>query len=361
MLKLYFGKCLFGFFLFGLSHMLYASESAEKFLPLIFGAESKAVKTTACIKIKENLYGNSKWWETQYAGGTSADIAFRKVITAIKRGDQQGLFQLSHSAEGRDSQQFDQQAKAYFKQLKISEIITVPVAYELEGLVAFYARIKIGGGFIYAPFLFLKESNGGYGFLPYRTHKIGFGLLDYWFNSTWGYGVSENPEYCSSDQIDAANIKIELSSKPNDLPFQLFVKGFSTNVQKLGKNDKIEINKIELFFNKLKSVNSNKGLDLYRGYFSSKGFEKIQEWYLSLSSDEKKIVFPLFFDHTPIYVINANPIFIVYTKTAKGLDVIYLDDSGKKIVWVNSSHITIFDSLFKRGPVFDKLSSIMNP
>src|SRR3989442_4425134 len=117
-----------------------AEQSHRAYLPLTFHTEARAIRTTACLQVNERLYPESAWWEDSSGNAAAPDRAFTAVIAAIKRKDRTALFQLSDPAEGRDPKRFDEQADAFFRQFEVIQLVTVPRAYEFDGLVVFFGN-----------------------------------------------------------------------------------------------------------------------------------------------------------------------------------------------------------------------------
>ena len=64
--------------------------------------------------------------------------------------------------------------------------------------------------------------------------------------------------------------------------------------------------------------------------------------------------FPAFVTQQPFFLFDASPLAVVYTRTStKEIQVLYfLITDDRQALWVNSSHITVADQVFKQGPLF---------
>lgn len=323
-------------------------------LPLIFNTESEPVKTSACLQVAEKNYGDLRWWESKTGNQTPAELSFSKTISAIIKGDKKALYELS-DLQDTEPKNFEQQANAYFEQLKTIQIASTPLAYEFNNIAVFYVKLtytyKNQQKSFFAPFVFSESPDGSFKFLPSRSNHLGYVLLDNWFESGWGPSTS-SPIYCNENELRNSNITIALSA--SKIEKNKSGRSMQISLNGLQISDKTEISQktIEIL-KKIKSINPEENFDSYRDYMTEDGFKNLKSWYFNLNKDERKSNITAFTDNTPFYLYNEPPLVIAYTSGVRGVQVIYLISTNNNLLWVNSSHITAMDNLFKSGPVYD--------
>ena len=145
-------------------------------LPITFPTWTDQVRTSACLQVIERRYASPSWWEKTKDDDDPEEKAFKAVIVALRHKDRDALWKLSDSELGRDTKQFDQQAKILFQQLQDLEIVSVPLAYEFDGLVVFYPKFRNQEQTGSASLAFAHRQDGTFGFLPYRTKRLTFEL-----------------------------------------------------------------------------------------------------------------------------------------------------------------------------------------
>src|SRR2546423_5221311 len=203
-------------------------------VPLTLPTWTDSIRTTACLQVSERAYPSSPWWESTVGKDDSAEDAFGAVIIAIKRKDRAALLKASDPQLGRDPARFEQQAEAFFQQFQVAEILSVPRAYEFDGLIVFFAKIRYGGETAFAPFAFSHQEDGKFGFLPYRTRKLSYMLVQDWFQAPWGPGKTDRPVYCADENIKGATHRVSLAvptraGERDGHLSQLFLTGASTD------------------------------------------------------------------------------------------------------------------------------------
>jgi hypothetical protein len=59
----------------------------------------------------------------------------------------------------------------------------------------------------------------------------------------------------------------------------------------------------------------------------------------------------------PVFLIDATPLLVVYTRSQDGVQVVYFTVGGNnELLWTNIARITDSDKLFKRGVLRDAVS-----
>lgn len=183
------------------------------YLPMTFHTETQAIRTSACVQVRERIYPPQPTPWGGFSGDTDpAERAFAAVMGAIKRKDREALLQASDPTEGREPKTFDKQAAAFFKQFETIQLVAVPRAYEFDGLVVFFTRLWLNAQTIFAPFVFVRESDGSFGFLPARTEQLTYLLVSDWFLASWGPAATGQPAYCPAEEVKRATHRVALDS-----------------------------------------------------------------------------------------------------------------------------------------------------
>ena len=331
------------------------------YLPMIFHAESQALRTSACLEVSERVYPQAGWWERPSADFTRPEAAFQAVITAMKSKDHAALLRLSDPAQAKDSHDFDQQATAYFEQLAAVEIVAVPRAYEFDGLVVFFVKFQAAGKALFAPFVFTYKQQGSLGFLPSRTQKVTFRLTKDWFDSKWGPSSTQDPTYCPDQDVKRANYAVSLVplsevGQATGQPSRLLLMGAPVDTS--GSLSSLAA-RIRSANDALKSDLSPSSLDAFVKYLTPEGGSRLKKWFASAGDNERQEYIKAFKEAQPFFFFDASSVLIVYAKTPKEIvQVYFVPGPGNELLWTNSSNSTVADQVFKQGPLYISASKI---
>lgn len=331
-----------------------AQDSRKVYLPMTFKAETKSVRTTACFEVSERIYSAADW-RKEFAAGNGAERAFAAVIAAMKRKDRVALLNLSDPTQGRDPKRFDRQAMAFFQQLGAMDIVSVPRAYEFDGLVVFFAKMQSKNRTFFAPLTFTDDLKGSFGFLPYRTEWLTYRLLQDWFNAPWGPALTDTPAYCSAATVSSATHRIPLANSADTQkePSYLLLKG--TSIETQGELARIA-GEVTSTFKELNTAMAGPLDDLFK-HMTPNGGDRLKAWFVSANQTERNAYKAALGDQKPLFLFDASPLVVVYTKPSVGpIQVMYFtSDAANELLWANSSHITLSDKVFKNGPVYDSV------
>jgi|SRR5215469_2442789 len=327
------------------------------YLPMTFHAESQVLRTSACLEVSERVYSQTDWWERSSADFTRPEAAFQAVITAMKNKDRATLLRLSDPAQAKDSHDFDQQATAYFQQLAAVEIVAVPRAYEFDGLVVFFAKLRLGEKTLFAPFVFTYEEQGSLGFLPSRTQKVTFRLTKDWFDSKWGPSSAQDPTYCTDKDIKRANYSVSLVpvSGVGQQQSRLLLMGAPVDTSGNLSNVAARVRSAN---DALKSALSPSSFDDFVKHLTPEGGNRLKKWFASVGDNERQHYIEAFREAQPFFFFDASPVLVVFAKTPKGaVQVMYFVPSpGDELLWTDSSNSTVADQVFKQGPLYSSAS-----
>jgi hypothetical protein len=338
-----------------------AVESPESarlvYLPMIFHAEAQAIRTAACLRMTERIYSQSNWLENPGSNEEASDRALRAVIGAIKQKDRATLLKLSDPTQSLDTKSFDEQATAYFQQLAVVESIEVPRAYVFDGLVVFFAKLRFNGQTFFAPFVFAYGNDGSLGFLPSRTERVTFLLVEDWFNSKWGPAATDNPAYCTDTEIKSANYHGALVPSPANVTndwqsSELRLIGVPLDTA--GEPGNLA-GRVKSKFEELRSSLNSKSIDDFLKHLTPEGGNRLKEWFASANEAERNQYKKEIVDQRPFFLFDASPLVVVYTKSPSNVvQVMYFTISANNgLLWTNSSRITVTDQVFKKGSLHD--------
>jgi hypothetical protein len=329
------------------------------YLPTTFKAEGQAIRTTACLQVTERVYPQSAWWEDASGNSDAPERAFAAAIAAIKRRDRAALLKLTDPTQGRDTKNFDEQSGAFFQQFEVIKLVAVPRAYEFDGLVVFFGKLRAGEQTAFVPLSFAVEEDGSFGFLPSRTEKLTYRLVEDWFQTKWGPSATDNPTYCTDKDIQRATHRISLVSsggtaKQAGHPSQLFLVGASLDAP--GELASLAT-QVKSTIEKLKAALASKGSDDLLPRLTPDAGDRLKQWLASATETDRSRYKASVMQETghPFFFFDASPLVVVYTRSSDGgVHAMYFTfNAGNELLWTNSSYLTVSDKVFKTGPLHD--------
>jgi hypothetical protein len=329
------------------------------YLPTTFKAEGQPIRTTACLQVTERVYPQSAWWENASGNADAPERAFAAVIAAIKRKDRAALLKLTDPTQGRDTKNFDEQSGAFFQQFGVIQLVAVPRAYEFDGLVVFFAKLRSGEQTAFGPLSFAKEEDGSFGFLPSRTEKLTYQLVEDWFQTAWGPAKTDNPTYCTDKDIKRATHRISLVSsgdagKQAGHASQLFLVGAPLDAP--GELAGLAT-QVKSAVEKLKAAVASKGSDDLLQRLTPYAGDRLKQWLASATETDRSRYKESIAKETgqPFFFFDASPLVVVYTRSSDGgVHAMYFTfNTGNELLWTNSSYLTVSDKVFKTGPLHD--------
>ena len=326
-------------------------------LPLLFSQEGSYLKTSACIMVEQKKYAGShaSWNSFEKQAKQSPEAEFAETINAIKRMDSAVLKSLSHSQHGRDPKQFQEQAIAYFQQFGFLTLGNVHSHYRFADYTVFFLQLGLKEKASVASFSFAKDATGKYGFLPYGGRSITLSFLNQWLNSGWGPAKTKSPVYCGPTEIERATHKVALESAAESAS-ELLLRGkrlTDKNVQHA------KLLKTIAALNKALDVNN---MADYFKHFTPQGADKVSRWYANATTEDQNKYTESLLDQKPFFVFEADPLYIVYARTANsGVQALYfVQDQHGVFRWANAAYGSVVDSIFK-SPRFISAASQAKP
>ena len=332
------------------------AETKTVALPLTFPTVLQPVRTSACLQVIERRYPSSSWWDNSANNDDPADRAFKAVIAALKQKDRDALWKLSDPDLGRDPKQFDQQAMFLFQQFQVLEIAAVPLAYEFDGLVVFYPKFRMQGQTqtMSASLAFARGQDGTFGFLPYRTKRLTFGLVEDWFHASWGPDKTDHASYCLDDDVRRSTYRVSLvlpSDGPQAAwnPSSLMLRGGPMDTQ--GPLSGLA-GQVRTVLNQMNASLSRGAIDELIRHMDADSAKRTKQWYDTTTDSERDLYKRRLMEQRPFFLFDASPLIVLYAKTPNnGLQVMYFISSHNDLLWTNSTHITIADKVFKNDPL----------
>lgn len=342
----------------GLSGTVLCGADSQVYLPLIFHSEAKPLRTTACLELTEHLNPDPRWWEAPDDGSHPAESAFKAVLAAIKSKQPSALLALCDRDHGRDPKRFPEQAQALAQQFARVQILSVPRSYEFDGLVVFFMRMRFGEREFSAPFVFSHGADGSLGFLPYRTDRLGYLLLNDWFNALDGPAFAGKGMYLDGNEKNLATHRIPLAVSPGSATTNtprawLHLRGASINTT--GTLAPI-VDRVLGVMGQMQVALENPGIDDFLPYLTPEGGGQLKKWFTGASEVEQHGYKTVLKEQHPFFVFDAAPLVVVYTysqASARTVEVMYFTLSeDERLLWTNSSHVTVADQVFKKGPLY---------
>jgi len=330
------------------------AQSSSVRLPIALSTWAEPIRTSACLQVIERHYPDSAWWESATDEGEPADRAFKAVVAALRHKDRDALWKLSDPDLGRDAKQFDQQATALFEQFQGLEIVSVPLAYEFDGLVVFYPKFRMQGETASAPLAFAHQQTGAFGYLPYRTKRLTFELVEDWFHAPWGPDKTDHPGYCPDEGVKRCTHRVPLVSSSDGPqagwhPSYLMLRGAPMNTPGELSDAAAQVNAT---LDRMKRSLTRGSIDEFFKHLDADGARRTKQWYESTTDSERETYKRRFVQQQPFFLFEASPLIVVYAKTSTdALQVMYFTSRQNDLLWTNSSHITVIDKVFKDGPL----------
>lgn len=319
-----------------------------------FNLEREILQTSACLQLTERLYPATRWWEKPPAAIGGPDRAFELVIAALKQKKRDALLALTEPTQLRNIPEFDKQASAFFQQLESIELLAVPRAYELDGLVVFFGQFRSGAQTAFVPLMFAYENNDTYGFLPSRTTNTTFRLVSDWF-APLGSAATDGPAYCKDSDVKRATHRVSL------VPSQWRQSALLLTGAPLDAPGPLSAVAAEIksTISKMKDAFRGSDVDGFFKYQTPEDAARLRQWFASASQGERDRYKTDFIEQQPFFVFDESPLLVVYTRMRNGaVRVLYFkvaDD--KRLLWTNSSYHTLAHPVFERGPLFDAAAS----
>ena len=330
-----------------------AQDIRTVYAPMPFSVERGILQTSACLELTERVYPATRWWERAPAAVGGPDRAFELVIAALKQKKRDALLALTDPTQLRNIPDFDRQAAAFFQQFESIELLAVPRAYELDGLVVFFGQFRSGTQTAFVPLMFAYGNNDTYGFLPSRTTSTTFRLVNDWFAPL---GVAADaPVYCKDSDVKRATHRVSLvpsqwrqstlllTGAPLDAPGPLSAVAAE----------------IKSTIGKMKDAFRGSGLEGFFKYQTSEDAARLRQWFASASQAERDRYKTDFIEQQPFFVFDESPVLVVYTRMRNGgTRVLYFKvGEDKRLLWMNSSYLTLSNPVFERGSLFEAAAS----
>jgi hypothetical protein len=335
--------------LLGLAPVVASAQDARTvYASMPFNIEGGMLRTTACLQLTERIYPSTRWWETAPAATAEPDRTFAFVIAAIKQKNRDALLALTDPTQLRNTAEFDKQASAFFRQFESIELLAVPRAYELNGLLVFFGKFRSVNQTAFVPLTFAYEGNGTYGFLPSRTTNTTYRLVNDWFAPSGS--TASAPAYCDDTEVKRATHRISLvpsgwrpsslllTGAPFDAPGQLYR----------------VVAEIKSTVDKMKGAFRGSDVDNFLKCQTPEDGARLKKWFATASQAERDRYKTDFIEEQPFFVFDESPLLVVYSRMRNGwVRVLYFkvaDD--KRLLWMNSSYQTLAHPAFERGPLF---------
>ena len=326
-----------------------AQTTRTVYAPMTFNTEVRTLRTAACLQIVERTYPSTAWWESGPAPTNAADRAFKAVIAAIKLKDRAALLKLTDPVQARDQTRFDQQAGAFFQQFQSIQLVEVPRAYEFDGLVAFFGKFRAPTQTAFVPLVFAHQPDGSFGFLPSRSDKLTFTLVSDWFTPS-DAPLSDAPAYCSDADVKRTTHRLALTG-PAWQQSTLLLTGSPLDAQTpVTPAAAVARSTIDDMKGALRGPEM---ADIAR-YMTPEGGGRLRQWLAAAGPKDRDEYRNAFVQQRPFFVFDETSLLVVYTRTGDGdVQVLYFTYTpDHRLVWTNSSHITIADRVFKQGPLY---------
>ena len=320
-------------------------------IPMPFESETARLLTSACMAGTERIYGADPWWSGPAdSKADAAENAVRAVIAAIKSQDREALLRASDPSSVADRAQFDRQATAFFSQMQSTRIDSVPLAYDMGGLVVFYVKFHLEGGMPYASLSFTRSSQGTVAFLPVRSSQTALRLIDFWFATSVKSSPEGRPTFCPDDTMKRATQSVTLPPG---------IKLLLTGGRVDGKGAVAAVaGKARTAVTRIATAAKAGNAGEVGNHMTAAGSQRLQQWNATATPAERAQYFDALKGMKPVFVFDASPLVVTYVSTPQGMQALYFTPGAKgDLLWTNSSHITSADEIFKKGSLLAAAST----
>jgi hypothetical protein len=327
--------------LFVLPNSSFASSPKKVvYLPVIFHAHSQLYQTGLCLNAEETNYLEAAWWNEAVSKNQTVEDFFKKVIEAIKSKNRKYLAGISLIDEKSSKQNFDMQIQAYIELFDTKKIISVSKSYYLGDMYVFNVKYEKNGNLYFSPFAFLKDKGHDFKFLLAGSIDSRYSILRDWLVYSW---EKKKDFYCSDEQVKLMTHKFNFDANFSEKKYG------SLFFRKLDDKNGKALQKINDFFGADFS-----DLDKLKNKIFKTDAENFSAWISSASPHDKEIFSNTLKNLKPFFVIDADPLYVVYLNSENNIEVYYLIEDSEKLFWVNGRYITAIDKIFKQGMMFDE-------
>ncbi len=318
----------------------------------MFDTDGGRIATGACIRATERTFADGNWWANPAAtAGDAPRIAFSRLMPTLRSKDAAALSNLSDPASTANRAEFDRQSNAIFAQLDSAQIESVPLAYDLGGVIAFYARFRLSTKVSYAPLTFSRNAAGAVRFLPVRSNQLALRLLDSWFVSPVGPSSSDQPMFCAEAAVQQATHRVALSSPTaapgGPPPGVLLLSG--ANFGDPGRFAELA-ERVTAVVRSLVDFAGDANAEGIASLMTPAGAASLRQWRASAQQPERDAYFASLATLRPFFLFDAAALIVVYVRTDAGIQVVYFTPGQNgELRWMNSSHQSIGDEIFKKG------------
>ena len=282
------------------------------FAPVTFHAEAGDLRTRACLQLTERAYPATAWWESASGVAGAPERALGSVIAAIKQKDRGALLKLTDPVQARDTARFDKQAGAFFEQFQSIRLIAVPRAYEFDGLVVFFGKFQSTRQTAFVPLVFAHEAEDTFGFLPSRTNKASFRIVDDWFAPS-GSAAADTPSYCTDADVTRATHRVSLVPS-TQRPSALLLTGAPLDAS--GPLSAVAT-QVKTTIDRMKAALRADDIDAFVRDMTPDGGNRLKQWFATAAKTERDPYKAAFVDQQPFFVFDESPLLVVYVRTGQ--------------------------------------------
>ncbi len=308
-----------------------AQDVRTAYAPVTFHAEGGDLRTRACLQLTERVYPASAWWESESGAAGAPERAFRSVIAAIKAKDRGTLLKLTDPVQARDTARFDKQTGAFFEQFQSIRLIAVPRAYEFDGLMVFIGKFQSTRQTAFVPLVFAQEAEGTLGFLPSRTNKASFRIVDDWFTPS-GSAPADLPPDCSDADVTRATHRVSLV--PSTQATQCAPPD-RRSARAAGPLSAVAT-RVKTTLDRMKAALRADDVDAFVRDMAPDGGNRLKQWFATAAKTERDPYKAAFIEQQPFFVFDESPLLVVYVRTPqRDVQVLYFHGRTRRAVAVD--------------------------
>ncbi len=310
------------------------------------------VRTTACLELVERFYDKARPWDVfKKAAKRSPEINLVRIADAIKTRNKSRFFSAVHPVLGSEPKLLNEQWSAYSDLSTGLQFDSVKGYVKFGEYLVYVVSMAYGKEVFDSSYAFALDQQGKYRFLPYNVEDLLYKAVMEWGESDWGWGNQRT--YCSGKDVERTNMRIPFSQETKYKKHypKVMLKGH--DVTSGNGNSAPVYRKITKQISNMFAALIAGDVEHYYPYLTKPARAEMRKWYPEATDVQIARFVQSFEDVKPVFVLDADPMYIVYVQTAAfGIRAMFMLDDGKgRYIWTNSSHITPLDAIFKQSMV----------
>ena len=158
----------------------------------------------------------------------------------------------------------------------------------------------------------------------------------------------EAPAYCTDAEVKRATHRVALGAS-TWRPALLHLTGAPLDAS--GSPGGIAT-EVKSTIDQMRTALRGSDMEPFLKYITPEGALRLRDWFATAALKDRDDYKNAFASQQPFFVFDESPLIVVYTRTPTGVQVLYFTvTADKRLLWTNSSHVTVSDQVFKEAPL----------